>query len=257
MEQSLQYYFEGAGKIRMTSKNPSIPLLNRLRESDDSVDYKGIILKILTLINSGELKPEENLPGERIIAEALGVGRNSIRMALKFLEFVGIIEISVGKGTFISKEPEKLALIHMIDLLRVLEHVDYKDLFEVRKAIESEMAALAASNADEEDLLKMLSALEKMKRDIGSDDKGVKGADAFHLAICQASKNIILIKIGLMLHGLMHQSRTITLQIPGRTLKSLEEHKKIFESIRKGDSSSAAALMRQHLSSLAHDRALE
>jgi len=241
----------------MAGKNPSSAILDRLREVDEGLDYKGIILQILTLIDSGELKPEESLPGERILAEVLGVGRGAIRMALKFLEFVGVIQISVGKGTFISREPEKLAVTHMIDLLRVLEKIDYKELFEARKAIESEMAALAARNADESDLAQMAGALAKMAGGIDSEDKGVRGADEFHLAIYRASKNTILIKMGMMLQGLMHQSRTITMQISGRAAKSLGEHTEILKAIQARDSAAAAALMEKHLSSVAHARALE
>ncbi len=211
-------------------------------------DYKSIILHVLSLIRTGGLKPGQCLPGERVLADQFKVGRTTVRVALKFLEFIGIVEISVGKGAFISNSAGNLAFIHMIDLLGIVKENPFKDLFETRMLIETRMAALAAANADEEDFATMEQALVEMEQDIKGKGDGVAGTNKFHLAVYKASKNIILYKIGIMLHGLMHESRMITLSVPGRAQRSLNEHRGIFAAVRQKDSELAAKLMEEHLS---------
>jgi GntR family transcriptional regulator, transcriptional repressor for pyruvate dehydrogenase complex len=232
------------------------PLLEKLKVVTTEPEYKEIIIQIISLLNSGDLKPGQVLPGERILAEHFQVGRASVRAALKFLEFIGVIRINVGKGAYISNDARNLAFIHMIDLLEIFKNNPFKDLIEARKVIETKMAALAALNAEEEDLTEMEEALSEMEQDIYKKGKGVSGTDRFHMTIYKASKNVILYKIGLMLQGLMHESREISLAIPGRAERSLQEHHQIFEAIKERDGIKAGELMDEHLSRVAKERRL-
>ena len=216
--------------------------------SVDERNYKSIIVHVLSLIKKGDLKPGKSLPGERVLAEQFGVGRTTVRVALKFLEFMGIVEINVGKGAFISSSLGNLAFIHLIDLMGIVKDNPFKDLFDTRMIIETKMAALAALNAREEDIGAMDQALEEMEKDINFRGHGVAGTNDFHLAVYKASKNIILYKIGIMLHSLMHESREITLSVPGRSMQSLNEHRGILAAIKKRDSQLAGQLMEEHLS---------
>jgi GntR family transcriptional repressor for pyruvate dehydrogenase complex len=229
---------------------------DKFKEVNPDTGYKEIIAQFFSLIEAGELKPGQILPGERILAERFKTGRETVRVALKFLEFVGVIVINVGKGAFISKKISNLAFIHMLNLMDVIQDNPFKDLMEARRVIETKMAALAAVNATEEDLSNMENSLAEMKKDIQKRGKGVHGTDKFHLAIYKASKNIILYKIGLMLQGLMHESRGITLAAPGRAAISLEEHGEIYQAIKRKDSYEAARLMDNHLAGVARSRAL-
>lgn len=231
-------------------------ILEKIRKAKGESEHKEIVVQILSLIHSGDLQPGDLLPGERILANCFGVGRASVRVALKFLEFMGVVEINVGKGAYISTETKNLASIHMIDLLDIFRSNPFKDLLEARRVVETKMAALAAINADQEDLQNMREALTDMETDITLQGTGITGTNRFHLGIYKASKNIILYKIGMMLHGLMHESREITLAIPGRAGQSLKEHRQILRAIEAKDSDSAALLMDQHLLLVARDRAL-
>jgi GntR family transcriptional repressor for pyruvate dehydrogenase complex len=229
---------------------------DKFQEVNQETGYREIINQFLSLIEAGELKAGQILPGERILAERFKTGRETVRIALKFLEFVGVIVINVGKGAFISKKISNLAFVHMLNLMDVIHDNPFKDLMEARRVIETKMAALAAVNATEEDLSNMETSLAEMRKDIQKRGKGVQGTDSFHLAIYKASKNIILYKIGLMLQGLMHESRGITLAVPGRAAISLEEHEEIYQAIKRRDSYEAARLMDNHLAGVARSRSL-
>lgn len=231
-------------------------IINKFQEVTQEPEYKEIITQIFSLIEAGELKAGQILPGERILAERFKAGRASVRIALKFLEFVGVIVINVGKGAYVSKKISNLAFVHMLNLIDVIRDNPFKDLIEARRVIETKMAALAAVNATEEDLSNMEKALDEMRKDLEGKGKGVQGTDSFHLAIYKASKNIILYKMGLMLQGLMHESRGITLGFPGRGVISLEEHNEIYLAIKRRDSYEAARLMDNHLAGVARARSL-
>ncbi|MEC9489038.1 MAG: FadR/GntR family transcriptional regulator [Halanaerobium sp.] len=224
-------------------------ILERLKDNGRIDGYKDLTLRIIHLIEDGDLFPNQVLPGERVLAENLNIGRSTVRTALKFLEFVGVIEIIVGKGAYVS-EKKDLSFIHMVNLLGELKDNPFLDLLEARRAIETKMAALAAENATEEDLANLERAIKSMEKEIQADEKGVIGTDMFHLAIYKAAKNIILHKIGLMLQELMHESREDTLSRPGRAAQSLEEHRDIYEAIASGNSEEAARLMDEHLASV-------
>ncbi len=240
----------------MSSRVSSVETICKFKEVDEESGYKEIITQIFALIESGELNIGQTLPGERMLAERFKTGRASVRIALKFLEFVGVIQISVGKGAVISKKITNLAFVQMLSLIEVTQNNPFKDLMEARRVIETKMAALAAVHASESDLMNMEKSLAEMREDLAGNGKGVQGTDDFHLAIYKASRNIILYRIGLMLQGLMHESREITLGIPGRGAISLEEHEEIYQAIKRGDSYEAARLMDNHLAGVSKQRSL-
>jgi GntR family transcriptional repressor for pyruvate dehydrogenase complex len=222
-------------------------ILDKINEaavrSENKEDYKYMVNQILYFINSGDLQPGQLLPGERFLAEAFNSGRTNVRIALKMLEFFGIIESKAGKGNYITDKPENLSFINMIDLYDIVSNNPFKDVAEARIALEPQMAALAALNRDENDLKAMREALMKQE----SNDNIIDTADAFHCAIFRACKNNILIKISVMLHELMNESRKMSLSLPNRNPSSVEEHRRIYKAIENRNSEDAAKYMLEHL----------
>lgn len=206
-------------------------------------NYKDIIKHIIYLIQTGELKPGDKLPGERNLATYSNVGRHVVRTALKFLSFFDIVRIEMGKGVFINKPTP---MMNILSLLEVDKKEPLEDLINARKPIESQMASLAARNANDKDIEDMEKALLEMEGDIERKNVVVQSTDKFHLAIYQASKNIILYRIGLYICELMHESRTYSLG-GRRSFNSLKEHKEIFEAIKNKDENKAYLLMNKHL----------
>jgi GntR family transcriptional repressor for pyruvate dehydrogenase complex len=193
------------------------------------------------------LKPREKLPGERGLAEYFNVGRSTVRTALKFLAFFEIVEIKVGKGVYITDITNRSAtMFNVINLLELETENPLEDLINARKTIESQMAALAARNANDLDLNNMEKALLEMEEEIKENGKGVKSTNKFHVAIYKASKNTVLYKIGIYIYELMYESRNYSLG-GNRSLDSLKEHKEILKAIKEKDEAKAYKLMNEHL----------
>ncbi|MGB5746958.1 MAG: GntR family transcriptional regulator, partial [Desulfobacterales bacterium] len=80
---------------------------NKFSDSLKSIKRKPISAEILHMITdnilAGNLKPGDKLPTEFELAESLGVGRNSVREAIKILHSMGVIEVKMGAGTFITR----------------------------------------------------------------------------------------------------------------------------------------------------------
>ena len=105
-----------------------------------------IIEKIENLIKNGDLSFGDSLPGERILAETLGVSRTSVRQALKALDVMGVLEISPGKRTLVNKSLSKL-LINPFRFMKVLHNVSLNEFFDSRRILEIELVKKAAERA--------------------------------------------------------------------------------------------------------------
>src|ERR687885_541260 len=105
--------------------------------------YEIVAERLLGLISSRQLGPGDALPSERELVELYRVGRSSIREALRMLESKGVIR-SGGNGSFAVAEFAN-TLNNSLDFLLSVDEADYGELFEVRRILEGEAAALAAS----------------------------------------------------------------------------------------------------------------
>src|SRR4051812_35391698 len=113
--------------------------------------YELLAQRLLALIASGEIGGGEPLPSERELVERYGVGRSSVREALRTLESKGLIH-QRGKGRFVAAAPQA-PLNSSLQVLLELQEVDRAELFEVREVLEGETAAFAAQRRTDEDIL--------------------------------------------------------------------------------------------------------
>ena len=119
-----------------------------------------VVNRIRQLIDGGQFPPGSRLPPERALAAQLGVGRPSVREALKTLSGLGVLESRNRSGTFVrSREPLESAWPAEAEGSRfgVLE------LLEARRILEPRAAWLAATRATERDLLEIESARQKLE----------------------------------------------------------------------------------------------
>jgi DNA-binding FadR family transcriptional regulator len=137
----------------------------------------------------GKYKTGEQLPIEPELMKSFGVGRSTIREAIKLLVNAGLLRVQQGLGTFVEgaegiKEP----------LPQRLKRADFKDLDEVRQLIEIKIAEKAAAHRTEEDLTEIRQWLAARKK-AAADNQLADCIDAdirFHTAIAVASKNEVL-----------------------------------------------------------------
>ena len=205
-----------------------------------------IISRIKVMMGRGKLKPGSKLPPERKLASQLGVGRPALRQALKALSTLGIIESRVGQGTFVSQSTSGM-LTAPIDFMVLLNAVTLRELFEVRKAVEVELAGLAAERATEEDRLLIESVLKSQKENLDNPEAFMKEDLRFHSVLAGAVGNVLFTAILEGLSYLMLESRRMLLENEKDVSNSYDDHQNVFREICERDRAGARAAMFQHL----------
>jgi GntR family transcriptional repressor for pyruvate dehydrogenase complex len=198
----------------------------------------------------GDWSEGERIPPERELCLQLGVGRASLREALKALEMMGMIEIRLGDGTYVCHRSEFLSrpLLWAITGSALSE---VNELVEARRLIEVESAGFAAERASAGDLKEIGKYLDQMEASL-NDVAAFQEADInFHLAVGQAAHNRILHNALQLIRNLMQQWIGETLTRPGVATEALDQHKQIFLAVAKRNPERAKAAMRHHLDSMA------
>ena len=98
------------------------------------------------------LRPGDKIPTESELAESLGVGRNSIREAIKILVYLGVLEIRRAEGTFVCEGFSESMIDPMIYGIILDKEESYENLMELRELIEAGVMRLAMQKANAEDL---------------------------------------------------------------------------------------------------------
>ncbi|ASC64824.1 transcriptional regulator GlcC [Achromobacter denitrificans] len=150
--------------------------------------------RIERLILDGVLKAGQALPSERRLTEKLGVSRTALREGLKLLRAREIIHTSQGKGSFVA-QISKVDAGPLMHLFNSQPRTLY-DLLEVRSLLEAESARLAAIRGTEADFIMIRRRYDEMVAAQGADTDTTTHAHldhAFHLAICEASHNPVLV----------------------------------------------------------------
>jgi GntR family transcriptional repressor for pyruvate dehydrogenase complex len=207
--------------------------------------YELVAQRLIDDIAARRLKPGDPIPAERQLTGALSVGRSSIREALRMLESRGLIA-SAGHGTFVVADygnPLHASLAHLMEM----GDGDLRQLFEVRKILEVEMAGLAASRRSDEDIERMRLAVQAMDQGLASAELYIAGDLEFHQSVVAATGNRIARSMMLAIRDVMRRALRSIYQIPGSPERSMEEHRHILEAVVAGNSDEARARMREHL----------
>jgi len=209
--------------------------------------YESVIGQIMELIKNNELKPGDKILPERELAEKLSISRGSLREAFRVLESRGFIKSKPGGGRYI-REIRKNGHNDTENIVLSLEKSSILELLEAREIFEVKIVELAAQRATIEDTELIEQALNKMNQEEELKyGKETESDTEFHLAIARASHNFVFINI-IQLHlDLLKETRGKTWKIPGRREKQLEEHQKIFQSIKEHNSKKAGEAMLKHL----------
>lgn len=207
--------------------------------------YRRVADELLQSIRAGQYKIGEKLPGERELAESMGTSRPVIREAMIALEILGITEVRHGSGVYvIAPGQANSAALGQEDL-----DVGAFELIEARMVIEGETAAIAASVATSDDIVRLDELVEQMQDE---NEAIAERADYdFHLTIARITENGALISTIERLWELRATSRlasTIMRRAKGGGLAArIAEHRLIVEALRRQDPVAARAAMRDHL----------
>ena len=208
--------------------------------------YEQVAEQIQRLIASGALKPGDRLPPERELAAKFGVGRSSLRDAIRTLEVMGIVESRHGSGTVV-RELSTDSLV--VPLASVLAHKRelVAELLDVRRMIEPALAARAAANATEEEISRLEDILRRQAEKVRRGERSIEEDSEFHYAIALAARNGVVLRVLDVLMDLLRESRARSLQVKGRPDRSCAGHRRILRAIKRRDGAAAEAAVRKHL----------
>ena len=213
--------------------------------------YEDIVAQIQGLLADGELKSGDQLPSERELSERFQVSRTSVREAIRTLESMGLVESRSGEGTYVAASVETL-LSPLASALR--QHKDaLLEVFEARKILEPEIAALAAERATARHVQQLKTILEKQARQIANGETGVEADTAFHSTLAQAARNRVFLRLNAALVDSLRGTRELSLQTHGRPARSLAGHREILKAIRAKDPAKARQAMLGHLAAIEHN----
>jgi GntR family transcriptional repressor for pyruvate dehydrogenase complex len=210
--------------------------------TDDAIE------RIRELIATGEWGPGTRLPRENDLAQQLGLSRNSLREAVRALSLARVLEVRQGDGTYVSSlEPAEL-LEPTLSATNLLRGRTVLELFEVRRMLEPEAAALAARAADPEVIDKLRRELDRMVAAGDRADELVTADAAFHDVIAAAAGNSVL-------RALLRSLSTNTARarlwhgIAERGALDLarDEHRRIYDAIAAADADLARASALLHI----------
>ncbi|MGH9212740.1 MAG: FadR/GntR family transcriptional regulator [Acidimicrobiales bacterium] len=201
------------------------------------------------MLSDGRLGPGDRLPAERDLAERLGVGRNSIREALRELEMLGLVEARRGAGTFV-RQADLNTLMSAFRMVISLSEAAVEDVVEFRRAFEPEVAAMAARNADEAGIAELGQALRRFDTAVESPDgeRPVAADVGFHEVLALCTGNPLVIAVQHALANLLSDLRTRLSDAsyePGN--RAARGHQALFGAVVAGDPEAARDVMRQHL----------
>jgi GntR family transcriptional repressor for pyruvate dehydrogenase complex len=217
--------------------------------------YAQIAEQLLGQIGTRRLKPGDVLPPERELTEAFKVGRSSIREALRMLESQGVIHAANG-GAFVVADAAN-PLQNSLRLLFALDdQAGMHDLFELRRILECEAAALAAKRHDERHLAEMDAATEQMAaslREAGRAETYIEGDVGFHLAVADATGNRLVTHTMDAVRDVLWRALSAVYHIPHSAESAVVEHRAIRAAIAAGDAGRAHDEMRLHLARVESD----
>src|SRR4051812_35593985 len=151
--------------------------------------YQQVAEQLGGLIDRGEFREGARLPPERELAKKLGVSRPVVREAMIALEIAGLVEVRGGAGAFVknARLGADRALASLPD-----QGPSPFDLIAARKLLEGEVAFIAATEVQPEDLRALEQSIELMRGDIAAGRDSRPADRIFHVRLAEATRNAVL-----------------------------------------------------------------
>jgi len=223
--------------------HPESKMVFKRLDNNNKQEY--VVAQILEAIEAGEYRVGDKLPSEMDLCDQIGVSRSSIREALNALRLVGVIETRKGDGTFIASENwRKDSKKESFTVAEIFQHgANTFETLEARRVVEPAVAEFALEMMKEENLSKILDALQNMKKTASKKDsrRWHNENKKFHFAIVETTRNGPLIKYVKSLLDLFTKSdfgvelRKHYLTEEKYVKEAIEVHEAIYEGLKDRD----------------------
>lgn len=220
----------------------SVPVVQKDTLSDQVIRF------LLGLISDRQLKVGDTVPSEGQVAELLKVSRNVVRESYRALAVVGVLSVQSGKKPQI-REIDPNVLAQFFSYAAATRQVSAQQILELRRVIEIQTAALAATNATDEELQRIREAGQRLHELPLFDPEWIQCDYALHLAIAEAVHNPLFPIQLLALRAPLEESIRVGMQsmVNSHTDSSIVVlHDRLVQAICSRDSVAAAYAMEQH-----------
>jgi GntR family transcriptional repressor for pyruvate dehydrogenase complex len=215
--------------------------------------YEQIVQQVEESIRKGVMKPGDQLPPERELAQQFGVSRTAVREAVKALREKGHVEAYPGRGTFITDGTSHAIRQSLDRMIRIGQPEGSGFLAEVREILEPEIASLAAVRADAQDIAAMREPIAVMDEARKDADAFIEADLDFHLALAEAAANPLILSLIDSIVGLLREQRMRIFLVEGGPDRGQYHHKRILEAIEHHDPVGAREAMKAHLRQVRKD----
>ncbi len=185
------------------------------------------------------------------MADVLSVSRASVREALRVLDYIGVVEVKPGEGTFVATTPPTPQDPSVYSLLS--ERTFLLDLLEARRIVEEAIVQFAARRATREDLDALDALLAQRDQELAKGKRDLEGDLAFHAMLAESTGNPVLLSLMRHLNEMWLQSREKTGRKPTSPHKALQFHRQILAAVRRRHPAAARRLLRRHLDDMRTD----
>lgn len=205
-----------------------------------------VTFRLLDLLLGESMRPGDRLPGERSLAEDLGVGRSAVREAISALEVLGIVETRAGSGTYLRSGTSEL-LPSTLSWSLLLDQDRTAELTVVRSALERSAAELAASQRTEEQAEHLIGLVERQREAADDPERYVEADIAFHRELAQMGGNKLLAELLSTTRTLLRVWFENAVDSRADIEEAIREHTEIAQAIADRDPAAVSLAMVRHM----------
>lgn len=202
-----------------------------------------VVERVRELVRHGTYKEGDRLPAEPELCALFGVGRSTLREAVRVLANRGVLTVRHGGGTYVASGALRESLEERLARARLA------DLYEARLALEVPLAELAAQRHTDQDIAQMRRCLKKRAQAASAGDVAAYGdADfAFHLAVAKAAKSPALLDVYAAFIEIARPQIESAVEPEYVMTENDQFHDELCEAIAQGDLAKTRRLVRTHL----------
>jgi len=211
--------------------------------------YERVVEKVLELISSGAWKPGFRLPTERELSDAFGVSRTVVREAIKALEARGVLESTTGSGVSVRMVDFNMVSQSLQTYMQLSNQDDFEiRLNEVRRVLEVEMVALAATRKTPEQLVQLHQICQQMRTGKHTAKEMAELDFRLHVTLAEATQNdLFKVLLAPLINQLRDQIILTWEDFPRPVNEVFDQHEAVVSAVENGDAEAARQAMLRHL----------
>ena len=197
------------------------------------------------MVRRESLSVGDQIPSERELQKRLGVGRSTVREAIRGLAALGVLQVRHGHGVFVATDP---ALVGATDgIAAALSQGVTRILLEARRPVETEIARLASLRRTSADLKVLRGVLSRHRKALEAGQSAAQHSAQFHVALSDAAHNDVLAGFVASYRRLLAERGPSLEHVAGYPEWEFGGHKSLYEAVLRREPEVAADRMRSHL----------